>query len=112
MGYRFRSTCYDVQDDALAAYWQSVPPAISSGSTSIIQQFVWNGAGWRSQGLSIDATGNTSLRYDVPAPAVTFPSCDVSQRLNDGMTVGWLVVSAIVGAWAVRLLIRQLGVRH
>lgn len=104
MGAVYSDKCYPSADLATDAMLSTAAPFISDKN---IVQFVKDSTGWRLHGYDVDkATGVRVLTYDVPAPVPAFPTCDPVEGFADGMTVGWLFASIMLGVAAIALMKR------
>jgi hypothetical protein len=112
MGSRVNDTCYKTDLEAQDAYYSAAALAHAPATTSTLQMFAWSGSAWRVKQYSISSAGAVTLKWDAPAPALTFPACtvedDAATQFADGMTLGWGVAAAMVAAWAVWFLRRGL----
>lgn len=106
MGYRVGSSCYVSTNDALDAYYSSVPPVQAVTATGQVNLFTYSGGAWKMNSYSVSAAGAWTQRFSTNAPLVGFPVCDVpndsTTNFFDGMTLGWGVVLAMAIAWGYR----------
>lgn len=105
-GYLLGNVCYPLLADATAAYWSKAAGGITPGTTSYITQFEWSGTAWVVKRYTLSSGGTLTLNTTTTLPALSFPTCDTSSSFTDGMTIGWGVAAAIVGAWVIKNLRR------
>ena len=103
-GAVFEGRCYPSPDAAVDAYYSGAAPALSSGTTSYLTEFVKQSGDWHAKSWSIDSTGTHTLRYDVLAQVPTFQACDPAESFADGVTIGWGIGAAMVCAAAIKFM--------
>lgn len=108
-GAYFGGACHASQAAALDAYYGSSAPAVAPGGTSYLSEFVKVSGAWMMRRYQIDSLGQLSMFTDAAAPVVVFPECDPMQSFNDGMTVGWGLVGAMVVAAGIVAIKRALS---
>lgn len=111
MGFKYKNICFSTQADATDNYFQDLSFQQVAAATTLWNRFEFDGAVWRHKQYSTSSLGVTTTKWNAVAGIVNFPQCDNTTQFTDGLQLGWGVVAAIVGAWGVRLLMRQLGVR-
>lgn len=103
-GYLYNSICFPSFSEATAARWSEVKPGISAGATSYLTDVQWSGTVWQIKRYTLSSTGALTLNTTTAAPTLSFPTCDTFTNFNDGMTLGWGVVAAMVAAYAFTLM--------
>lgn len=101
-GHIVAGRCVDVAASA-DAYFTNFSGAAIPGSPPLITVFDKGVTGWQALTYQGSTLVDTS-----PLTVPTFPSCDTTAEFFDGLAIGWLVVAAMVGAYAVHLLRRAL----
>lgn len=97
-GHIVNGSCVDVAV-SLDAYYSAGVPAITAGAPAYLTQFEKDTSGWN---LVTYADG--VLYSSVSAVPPSFVSCDTTSAFFDGLELGWMVVAAMVAAWAVMAL--------
>jgi hypothetical protein len=95
-----------LQSDALAALSSGAAPTVNPSSTTYFSQLV-NSSGSLSLQVYKVSSGVTSL-YSTSPYKGAFVACDTSTDFTDGVTIGWGVAAAIIGAWGISYLKRLL----
>lgn len=105
-GAIYGEKCYDSQALALDSYYSKVAPAMTSGTTSYVNEFVKEAGVWKIKQYSVSSTGVWTTRSTTAAPVITFPSCDPTASFMDGITIGWGIAAAMVAASALVVMKR------
>lgn len=108
MGALLGEKCYLTQTDALDAYYSAKLPEVTAGSTSYVAEFVKVSGVWKVQRKTIATNGTVTNQTDANAPVITFPTCNEAGNFQDGMTVGWGIVGAMIAAWSIAMIRRTL----
>lgn len=108
MGALFDNRCYPDNSSAADAYFLSVGPHFTAGSTSYLQEYLKVGGVWKIQRYSVASNGTVTTLTQSNAPTPAFPACDPTESFFDGMTLGWGVAGAIVAAWVIKNMRRGL----
>lgn len=103
-GSSFEGICYAAPSEAVDAYYSASQPALTSGATSYLTEFVKESGIWRAKNWSVSTTGVSTLRWNVAAPVPTFEPCDPAQNFLDGMELGWGIALCLVIASAYKLM--------
>ena len=103
-GYLYDQICFPTLGEATAAKWQKQPAGVTAGTTSYITNFDYSGSAWQIKRYTLSSTGTLTLNTTTAAPLQTFPTCDTFTNFNDGLTLGWGVVAAMVAAYAFTLM--------
>lgn len=104
MGALYSERCYESQTAALDAYYGSVPPTYSAGSTVYYTVMVKKPQGWAADTYRVWSSGTSTLQTSSLVPVIDFPACDATESFFDGMTIGWGVVLAMAIAWGFRMM--------
>ena len=99
MGALVGSNCYATNENAVDAVLTGKDPALTSGTTSYLSWFEKVSGVWQLKRQAIDSTG---VAVNLPSVAVTvptFPTCDETAPLSDGLQVGWALTAVILAAW-------------
>jgi hypothetical protein len=107
-GFLHQNVCYASLAEATAAHWSANPVFITPGTTSYISDTVWSGTAWVIKKYTLSSAGALTLNSTTTAPTLAFPTCETGQEFLDGMTVGWGVAAAVIGAWVIKNLRRSL----
>lgn len=99
MGVLVGSNCYATNESAVDAVLTGKDPALTSGSTSYLSWFEKVAGTWQLKRQSIDSTGAVVNLPSVAVTVPTFPTCDETASLNDGLQVGWALTAVILAAW-------------
>jgi len=99
MGALVGLNCYPSNDLAVDAVLTGKEPALTSGSISYLSWFEKESGVWQLKRQSIDTGGQVVNLPSVAVTLPTFPTCDESQALNDGLQVGWALTAVILAAW-------------
>jgi hypothetical protein len=105
-GFLHNGVCLPTLAEATALHWAANPAFITPGSTSYLADVVFNGTVWQLKKYTLSSGGVLTLNSTTSLPALTFPTCDTMTLFNDGMTIGWGVAAAIIGAWVIKNLRR------
>jgi hypothetical protein len=105
-GAVYGDRCFSTPAEAVDAYYSVAAPALTSGSTSFLTQWVKDSGVWWAKSWSLDSSGVATLRYNIPAPVPTFQACDPAQTFLDGVEVGWGIAAAVIMAACVMLMRR------
>ena len=103
-GYLYNQICFPTLAEATAAKWQNQPAGVTAGTASYITNFDYSGTVWQIKRYTLSSTGTLTLNTTTSAPVLTFPACDTFTNFNDGLTLGWGVVAAMVAAYAFTLM--------
>lgn len=102
-----KGVCYGVQQDAIDAFFQSIPPATfyDAGNT-VIQSYQKGETGWSLIRETISSTGSGALNYSLPASDPLMGTCDhpydPESNFLDGMELGWGVAGVMVIVYVIR----------
>ena len=105
-GAAFEGRCFTTPGEAVDGYYSGAAPALTSGTTSYLTEWVKESGVWRAKSWSVNGSGVATLRYNVAAPVPTFQACDPAQNFLDGATVGWGIAAAMVMAASIKLMQR------
>lgn len=106
-GYLVGGRCYSLSSDAVDVYFSSQPPTLTPGATSYVTYYTKPAATWNVSTYSISSAGSYVQLYSTAAVQPAFATCTPEQPFLDGMTVGWGIVVAMVGVWAVVQMRKQ-----
>jgi hypothetical protein len=102
-GFIVGSSCL-LQSDAISALSSGALPTVNPASTTYYSQMV-NNSGSLLLNVYQVTTNGTVLYSSSPYQGTLVP-CDTSTNFTDGVTIGWGVAAAIIGAWGVSYLKR------
>lgn len=101
----YNSVCYPSVASAADAYFSSIAPSLLVSGTTSYQLYYLPIAGvWNLRKVTISSAGVPTVNFTVPVAPPTFPNCDLTQNYFDGMQIGWGVVAAMFGAYAIVFL--------
>lgn len=107
-GWMMKGVCYAVQQDAIDAYFQAIPPTVLlSSTTSYVQSYVRTATpAWQFNKQTFSSTGAITNNYSVAQANPVMGACTV---LNDpvtnfstGMSLGWAIAAAMVVVYVIR----------
>lgn len=108
MGYRFGETCYSTNMEAFSAYLVNHTIWVTPGSTPYVNQIEYDMATstYRFKSYTVATNGLWTLKSNTAMPVPGFPTCNVMEQFNDGVTVGWLIFAVLVAGFAVKFIRR------
>lgn len=107
-GWMMKGVCYAVQQDAIDAYFQSIPPTVlTSATNTIVHGYVRSAVpAWISNKQTFSSTGVITNNYSVAQANPVMGSCvlpnDPVTNFADGVTIGWGVASAMIIVFLIR----------
>lgn len=101
MGSLVNGKCFTSNALAADEFFASKEPSLTSGTTSYLSWFEKSTTnGWQIKRQSISSTGVVTNLTTSNATIPTFPTCSETEQFTDGLTVGWLIATVVVTAWA------------
>lgn len=106
MGALWNGQCYENDATAMSAYMSAKTFDALPGTTTYLNQFVWDDATatWRHKTYTVGTNGLWTLKTNVGVPTVNFPDCDPVEKFTDGMTIGWGIATVMVAAYCYNLV--------
>lgn len=106
MGFLHDGICWETYDEAMSVKF-GTDPVLETSATNGVDKIhfydyvngAWHWSEWSTSG------GAWTLQYHSPMPVISFPACVPGamneQMFNDGLQMGWGVVTAMFAALAV-----------
>lgn len=103
MGAAYKNHCYSTQAQALDAYYSAAPVFLTAGDTDYLSQISKIEGNWYVVRYTINS-GVTSAPSASFAPSPIFPDCEPLEAYLDGVTIGWGLAAAMIGAAMFRII--------
>lgn len=94
------AACFPDAGAAADFYFSSAAPHITEQGYSLFQK---SGSDWV---LNSYQAGSPPVLLSSTAVSPTFPVCDIYQEVQDGIALGWLVLTPAFIAWGI-LIVRK-----
>lgn len=107
-----KGICYAVQQDAIDAHFQSIPPSVlNSATNTYVFSYVRTAApAWISNKQTFSSTGLITNNFSVTQANPVMGLCtlpnDPSTNFKDGVTMGWGVAAAMIVVFVIRRVFR------